>query len=146
MIIGMNKITLIIIILFVIGGIVLIQSGKKGKLAKRNLLKEEGGLSIGIFESRNYSSGRTYSISFSYTVDGKDYRNGDTQCFLDSPKASDAFTNKDLARKKDRFLVLYNKESPKESIIRLDYPVKDSADFKRYVKEFERMRKQKANK
>ena len=124
-----------------IGGIVLIQSGKKGKLAKRNLLKDEGGLTIGVFESRNYSGGRTYSISFSYKVDGKDYRNGDTHCFLDSPKASNAFTNKDLARKKDRFLVLYNKENPKESIIRLDYPVKDSADFKRYVKEFEQKRK-----
>jgi len=144
--IDMNKITLMIISLFVIGGILLIQSGKKRNLVKRNLLKYEGGFSIGIFESRNYSNGRTYSISFSYTIDDKDYRNGDTQCFLDSPKAADAFTNKDLARKKDRFLVLYNKENPKESIIRLDYPIKDSTDFKRYVKEFEEMRKRENNK
>jgi len=31
----------------------------------------------------------------------------------------------------------------KESIIRLDYPIKDSTGFRRYVEEFEQMRKQK---
>jgi len=139
----MNKITLIIIIAFFIGGIFFVQFGKKDKLAKRNLLKNEGGFAIGIFESRNLSNGRTYSVSFSYIVDSRNYRNGDTQCFLDSSKASDAFTNRNLARKKDKFLVLYDKENPEKSIIRLDYPIKDSSDFKRYVQEFEQMRKQK---
>jgi len=42
-----------------------------------------------------------------------------------------------------KFLVIYDTENPKESIIRLDYPIKDSTDFRRYVKEFEQMRKQK---
>jgi len=42
-----------------------------------------------------------------------------------------------------KFLVIYDTENPKESIIRLDYPIKDSTDFRRYVKEFEQKRKQK---
>jgi hypothetical protein len=140
----MNRITLIIIIAFSIGGILFVQFGKKGKHAKRNLLKNEGGFAIGIFESRNLSNGRTYSISFSYTVDSIDYRNGgDTQCFLDSPISSDAFTNRNLAKRNDNFLVLYDKGNPRKSIIRLDYPIRDSTDFKRCVKEFEQIRKQK---
>jgi hypothetical protein len=139
----MNKITLVIIIAFFIGSILFVQFGKKSKHAKRNLLKNEGGFAIGIIESRNLSNGRTYSISFKYTVDRIDYRNGDTQCFLDSPISSDAFTNRNLAKRNDKFLVLYDKGDPRKSIIRLDYPIRDSTDFKRYVKEFEQIRKQK---
>jgi len=41
-----------------------------------------------------------------------------------------------------KFLVIYDTVNPKESIIRLDYPIKDSTDFRRYVKEFEQKRKQ----
>ena len=45
----------------------------------------------------------------------------------------------------DKFLVLHPKGTlSSESRILLDYPIKDSIDFKRYVKEFEQMRKQKA--
>ena len=40
----------------------------------------------------------------------------------------------------DQFLVLYNEDG--EGIF-FNYPIKDSTDFKRYVREFEEMRKQK---
>jgi hypothetical protein len=139
----MNKITLVIIVLFAIGGIVFVQLSTKRNIAKRDFLKDEGKFSIGVFKSRNYSKGKTYSISFSYTVEDEYFKNGDTRCFLDSPKAADAFTNKNLARTNDKFLVLYDKENPKKSIIRLDYPIKDSSDFLRHIKEFEKIRSQK---
>ena len=42
------------------------------------------------------------------------------------------------------FLVLYLPEKPKNAIMLFDYPIKDSTDFERYVKEFEEKRKQKA--
>jgi len=42
----------------------------------------------------------------------------------------------------DKFLVIYLLKEG--SLILFDYPIKDSTDFKRYVKEFEEMRKQKA--
>ncbi len=140
----MNKTTLIIIIIFVIGGIVFVQFGKKGKASQRALLNKNGILGIGVFEGRVSSNGRTYSISFSYVVEGEKLKNGDTDCPLDSPKAADAFADKKKAKRLDKFLVLYNEVNPKESIIRLDYPVKDSIDFKLYVKEFKQMRKEKA--
>ena len=41
----------------------------------------------------------------------------------------------------DKFLVIYLLKEG--SLILFDYPIKDSTDFKRYVKEFERMRKEK---
>lgn len=139
---AMNKIIWIIIALFAIGGIVFVQLSTNKHVSKRNLLKNEGEFSIGIFKSRNYSKGKTYSISFNYTIENKLHKNGDTRCFLDSPKAADAFTNKNLARTNDKFLVLYEKENPQNSIIRLDYPIKDSSDFFRYIKEFDKIRSQ----
>lgn len=142
----MNKITLVIIIVFVIGGIVFVNSGQKKRSNQRVFLNRNGSFGIGVFEGRVGSNGRTYSISFSYVVRGETFKNGDTDCPLDSPKSAAAFADRKKAKRLDKFLVLYNEECPKESIIRLDYPIKDSTDFKRYVKEFERMRKQKANK
>ncbi len=91
--------------------------------------------------SRNLSNGRTYSISFSYEAENIVYKNGDTRCFEDSEKASRAFTDRDLAYKGDDFLVLYDKNNPKNAIIKLDYPIKDNSDFERYVKEFWEKRK-----
>lgn len=44
-------------------------------------------------------------------------------------------------KKGDQFLVLYLEKDPRKSILLLDKPVKDSTDFKRYVKEFEEKRK-----
>lgn len=137
----MNRLSIIAIVVFLIGGLVIIQSTKKRALSKRNLLFNEGGFAIGTFESRNLSNGRTYSISFNYTVEKQKYSGGDTRCYLDSPIASDAFTNKDLAKKDDAFLVLYKKTNPDISIIRLDYPIKDSIDFRKYIKEIEQKRK-----
>ena len=139
----MNKISIVVIIVFLIGGLFIIEYTKKGAVSKRNLLFNEGGFSIGIFESRNLSNGMAYSISFSYMVDKENYSGGDTRCYLDSPIAADAFTNRDLAKRKDSFLVLYDKTNPDLSIIRLDYPIKDSSDFRKYIKEIEQMRNQK---
>ena len=40
-----------------------------------------------------------------------------------------------------RFLVAYLPNNQKKAIMLFDYPIKDSADFKRYLKEFERNKK-----
>jgi len=138
-----DKIVLVILIACLIGGFILIQFGSKKSIKEREFLAFNGGFAIGAFESRNMSNSSTYSISFNYSVNSKEYHGGDTRCFEDSSEAADAFTNKDKAKPGDKFLVLYNNEKPKKSIIRLDYPIRDSSDFKRYVKEFKQMRKQK---
>ena len=54
-----------------------------------------------------------------------------------SLNAFEAFSDRDLADKGDKFLVLYDENDPKNAIIRLDYPIKDNSDFERYVKEFQ---------
>ena len=48
---------------------------------------------------------------------------------------------KNKIKKGDQFFVIYNDDG---ASIFFDKPIKDSIDFKRYVKEFEEMRKQKA--
>ncbi|WP_429412741.1 hypothetical protein [Roseimarinus sediminis] len=43
----------------------------------------------------------------------------------------------------ERFLVTYLPNNQKKAIMLFDYPIKDSTDYKRYVKEFEQKRMQK---
>lgn len=43
----------------------------------------------------------------------------------------------------EKYLVLYKKGNPKENRMFFDYRIKDSTDFKRYIKEIEKKRKQK---
>ena len=52
-------------------------------------------------------------------------------------------TKEDLCEKEKYWIKYYDAKNPEKSIIRLDYPIQDSADFQRYVNEFEQMRKQK---
>lgn len=142
----MDKVITALFVVFFLGGVILIQFGSKKSRVKRDSLALYGGFSIGEFNGRSSSAsskGRTSSIVFSYAIDSKNYKRGDSRCMEDSPKAAIAFTDPDKARPGDKFLVLYDKEDPDRAVIRLDYPIKDSADFKRYVKEFEQMRKQK---
>lgn len=138
----MDKIFIILFIGFLIGGFFLIQSGSKKDKKKRERLALTGGFAIGNYEGRSMSNNRTYSIAYTYLVDSNELRGGDGHCYDDSSKAAEVFTDPQKTKTGDKFLVLYNKDKPKESIIRLDYPIKDSTDFKRYVKEFEQMRKQ----
>ena len=38
-------------------------------------------------------------------------------------------------QKGDKYLVIYNEKNPKESCMLFEYPIKDSKDFERYIKE-----------
>jgi 23S rRNA A2030 N6-methylase RlmJ len=42
----------------------------------------------------------------------------------------------------ERFLVAYLPNNQKKAIMLFDYPIKDSTDFKRYVKGFEQKQKE----
>jgi len=44
-------------------------------------------------------------------------------------------------KKEDTFLVLYDKNDPKNSILLLDHPINSEEDFARYVAEIEELRK-----
>lgn len=101
----------------------------------------KGNYSIGVIKSKSYS--KPESISFLYTVNNAEMKGGDTKFYMDKG-AFEVFNDKEKSKPESKFLVIYDANNPKKSIIRLDYPIKDSTDFKRYVKEFEQMRKQKA--
>ncbi|MBN2639140.1 MAG: hypothetical protein JXR65_08645 [Bacteroidales bacterium] len=71
-------------------------------------------------------------IKYSFTVDGKEYIT-----------TYDALTSKvpfDEVSTGSKYLVIYLPENPKKSRMLFNYPIKDSADFKRCVKMFEMTR------
>ncbi len=131
-----------VVILFLIGGIVFVQKGKNRATKQREYLNQSGTLGVATFAGRSRKKGRTEYVVFEYFVNDEKYKMSDFYCPRDSREAADAFNYK--AKIKDKFIVLYDGENPKESIIRLDYPVGDSTDFKMYEKQFERVRWQKA--
>lgn len=85
---------------------------------------------------RHYSSKTYSSYIYDYEVGGVQYNGSDSFASRNYPRERG---NEDYEGK--QFLVLYDKEDPKNSIIRFDYPIKDSTDFRRYVDEFETYRK-----
>ena len=96
--------------------------------------------SIGKIKYFVYSRNGNSYVTFSYIVDNTEYEGIDGNCDIDSKEAGSKFYN---VKKGEKYLVFYKQDNPEKSIIRLDYPIKDSTDFKRYVKEFEQMRKEK---
>lgn len=90
-------------------------------------------LTIGEVESFVYSRNGNSYIVFSYIVNETEYEGKDGRCGLDSEEAGSKFYN---VKKGERYLVFYKKDNPEEAIIRLDYPISDSTDFKRYEIEF----------
>jgi hypothetical protein len=96
--------------------------------------------SIGVISSRSYS--KPESISFLYIVNNVELKGGDTKFYIDK-NAFEVFNDKEKSKRGSKFLVVYDVNNLKTSIIRLDYPIVDSTDFRRYVKEFKQMRKQK---
>lgn len=92
---------------------------KKGKLAI--------GTVIGAGKTGWYSRG---SISFSFYC-GKQK----------VVKPLSKYPSDIRVKRDEKYLVVYLENNQKKAIILFDYPVKDSTDFKRYVKESEQIRK-----
>ena len=99
-------------------------------------LLQDSKFAIGTFDKFGYGykgGGRNYQYSY-YNEDEKRIR------YKTGQRKMPKLEQRNALIKGDRFFVLYNKNS--ESIY-FDRPIKDSTDFKRYVKKFEEMRKQK---
>lgn len=77
-------------------------------------------------------TGRDAKIEYHFIADAKEYIKKYTASVAKVPDEGVSIGEK--------FLVLYLKDNPEESRMFFDYPVKDSIDFKRYVKEFEEMK------
>lgn len=123
----------IIFLVVVIGGIIYFQKSIKNSENKR--LKASN-YAIGTFEGFGYASragGINYKYSYYNEVEGRKKNKTDQSRM---PKIE----QQKILIEGDQFLVLYNEDG---SSIYFDYPIKDSIEFKRYVHEFEEMRKQK---
>ena len=129
-----ENIAIVVVVALFIGAFFYVQLGTKNERVSRVELYNNGSFAVGTFKGRTYSKVTLKYISFGY--DAKESV-ADYYCYMDSEKASNAFSDRDLADKGDKFLVLYDENDPKNAIIRLDYPIKDNSDFERYVKEFQ---------
>ena len=82
------------------------------------------------FETSKFQS-QSAKIVYTYKYDGKDYK--------------DTYTNHIPSGIEigSHYFIVVNEKYLTKTIIYLDYPIKDTTDFIRYVKEFEEIRKQK---
>ena len=67
-------------------------------------------------------------VKFSYIVNGKPYNNQYNADYYKMPLSGIVDGEK--------YLVIYKKNEPEKSLMLFNYPVKDSSDYNRYIKEF----------
>lgn len=129
------------IILFFGVGIFISSCDSSDLTVDRENLNQNGKLAIGVFLGRNVEDAKTASVVYEYEINDQLFQNCDKKCFFDSDKAKDHFYFKNYPLLKgNEFVVLYDSLNPESSIIRLDYPLRDSVDFKSYVRKFVKMR------
>ena len=81
------------------------------------------------------NTGRDAEVEYHFIVGTNDYKNRYSSYFGEVPNDGVAVG--------ERYLVLYNKDSLEQNRMYFKNPIKDSTDFKRYVQEFEKIRKKK---
>lgn len=103
-------------------------------------LENKKDFTIGTIEGTSYITGGNFikSLHFKITINRVDFHcvQGRTETNCLSPNLSDNNfkTNKPF-KEGENYLVLVNINEPKESLMYLDKPIKDSSDFKNYLKE-----------
>ena len=110
------------------------------------ILIKEGLFSIGEVDGVTYGVGvgtGVSSVMYFFYEDNKKYDVVENGLVMNiSKKAKEEFMSFDKSRKGEKFLVIYEKNNPKNAVLCLDKPIKDSLDFKKYVIEFEKLRKE----
>lgn len=92
------------------------------KQNRENFIKTNGQPAIGeVYTFSTYSRSGS-SIKYKYHVNRMHY----SQIGKSIPE---------WLQKGDKFIVMYLEKDPRESILLLDYPIKDSIDFQNYIKE-----------
>lgn len=134
-------------IIVIVGLIFFGTQHRRGRHAYNNKLLQQASYSIGevsfyrsgrsplVVPKIVNSTGRTPAIGYHFTLNGETISNKYDAYKADVPT--------DGVKDGEKYLVLYKKDNPAENRMFFKYPIKDSTDFKRYVKEFEQMRKQK---
>lgn len=76
-----------------------------------------------------HSNPKPTNIFIKYLIDTTEYENR----YSSGPGIS--YIPDTGIQKGDKYLVVYNEKNPKESCMLFEYPIKDSGDFERYVKD-----------
>jgi len=116
-------------IIIILGTMVLISCNNHSP--DRNYLHENGKFAMGVYIGRTLQDSITQSVFYEYEINGDTIQQFDMECYKDSEKARDHFYfSKYPLLKGNLFVILYDSINPANSIIRLDYPLRDSNDFK----------------
>ena len=115
-----NKLWLIYLAIFAILFLYIFKSSNRNSIEREDLAKN-GNFAIGEIKSKSYSGSR--SVSYKYNVENKEFSGGDTRYYMNSNEAYTTFLDDEKSKPGKKFLVIYDAENPKKSIIRLDYPI-----------------------
>ena len=101
-----------------------------------------------LLESGNFAIGNFVKFSMGYYLSGRSYHyyyynKQRKKVFTTGSRGMPEREMRNKMKKGDQFFVIYNNDG---ASIFFDKPIKDSTDYKRYVKEFEEKRKQKTKK
>lgn len=131
-----TKIMGVLLFIFIVGGLIYIKIGEKRGSQKREWFYEYGEFAIGKITGHQYGQNRIMTgVLFEYNPYNKMIKLSDHLNYLDKNQSGVA-SGYSIGVKNKRYLVLFDPQNPKKAIIRIDYPVNDSAEFKRYVDEF----------
>lgn len=140
-----NTISGIILVIAIVAMIAQLQIKQGNEKKYREYLAIQGVYTIGTYSYQpiNAASHIPDGVVFFITIDKKKYSICDFDHGLNKQVSNNDFVSTTDLKRGDQFLVLYEKDKPEKATIRLNCPIKDSADFKRYIKIFEEMRQQK---
>lgn len=120
-------------------------------LHKASKLMSKGEFAIGEIEGKGYDNtkgvSRLSSILYYFTSNQNKQVSGNLMSYevraLSIKNERIWKDNFYWTEKGDKYLVLFEKNNPKNALLLLDMPIKDSLDLKKYVKEIEKIRQQK---
>lgn len=123
---------------FLAGAFVLSNNSKNKLLKHRKSLLENGVFSVGRITGWSISSGRRTGVDYAYVINQKTYKNSSG---INDITQAKGYYEWDTCHKNDNFLVLYDKDNPKSSIMLFNKPVTNIDDFSKHRKEIENKRK-----
>lgn len=115
---------------------------------KKDFLFNNGQFAIGEVNGVNFSGASNgfslvSNITYFFYFDNQKFENNSlngNEAKSVSEKSYKEFNSFTRDRKRDRFLVLFEKGNPKNSLMCIDRPIKDSTDFIKYVNEIKKLR------
>jgi hypothetical protein len=123
----------ILILVSLIGLFFMTHYYKNKRIVQNKLFEEKGLFTIGKvveYGARTYGpyGGSSAFIKFVYNIYAIEFK---TESDYNVPENNGP-------KKGEQFMAIYLPDKPDECALLLDYPVKDSADYKRYIEEFKK--------